>query len=252
MPASYAHYRFGRQVLSALPASERQCVQRFRRLYDMGLFGPDIFFYYHPLIKTAAGELDNAFHSQTGRDFFAQACTQANTEAARAYLYGLLAHYCLDTACWPYVRKQEERPAALAAEFDRFLLEADGLNAPHDLSAHMKITRGECVTVASFYPPATPAHVNASVHCMSRMSRFLAGKNRKRTEKLLKLTKKQQLTDLLPPAEADEKWKRSNSELLARYSRAVKQYPILLRQLTQHQTGGTPLGEDFASPFRAE
>lgn len=41
MPASYAHYRFGKQVLPALPAEIRQNIQRFRRLYDMGLQGPD-------------------------------------------------------------------------------------------------------------------------------------------------------------------------------------------------------------------
>lgn len=255
MPASYAHYRLGKQVLSALPAGERQCVQRFRRLYDMGLYGPDIFFYYTPLMKTAVGDLGHTFHGQTGQEFFTRACAQATTEAARAYLYGLLGHYCLDSACHPFVGRQVDsgaaRHVALEAEFDRFLLEADGRIPPHaqDLSLHMKLTRGECVTVALFYPPATPANVNASVHGMAWMHRFLAGKNRKRVEKLLKLTKKQALMDQLMPQEADEGWRRSNSEMLVRYNRAVKRYPQLLEQLTAHMRSGEPLGEDFAANF---
>ena len=97
MPASYAHYRFGKQVLPTLPADVRQCIQRFRRLYDMGLQGPDFFFYYNPVMKTAVGGLGEHFHSQTGQVFFDHACKAASSEAARAYLYGLLCHYCLDS-----------------------------------------------------------------------------------------------------------------------------------------------------------
>ena len=55
MPANYAHYRFGKQLLSGMCPNDRRSIQRFRRLYDMGLHGPDIFFYYNPLIKTATG-----------------------------------------------------------------------------------------------------------------------------------------------------------------------------------------------------
>ena len=56
MPANYAHYRFGKLALSKLPAEARQCIGRFRRLYDIGLHGPDIFFYYNPAIDTAVGQ----------------------------------------------------------------------------------------------------------------------------------------------------------------------------------------------------
>lgn len=44
MPANYAHYRFGKQLLSGMCPNDRRSIQRFRRLYDMGLHGPDIFF----------------------------------------------------------------------------------------------------------------------------------------------------------------------------------------------------------------
>ena len=157
MPASYAHYRFGKQVLSFLPADARQCVQRFRRMYDMGLQGPDIFFFYNPFLKTAVGTLDSTFHSQSGRDFFPAACVQATTEAARAYLYGLLAHYCLDSVSHAGLPHAEGSRAVPEAEFDRYLLELDSVPLPHtyDLSPKLKLTRGECMTVATFYPGAT-------------------------------------------------------------------------------------------------
>lgn len=254
MPAVYAHYRFGKQVLPELPADVRQCVQRFRRLYDMGLQGPDFFFYYNPVMKTAVGNLGAAFHSQPGQEFFTRACAQAKSEAARAYLYGLLGHYCLDSACHPFVDKTvadgAARHVALESEFDRFLMEKDGLTSPHtqDLSIHTGLTRGECVTVAAFFPPATPSNVNRSVHFMAFSLRFLSGKNRKRVRSLLNRIHPGLCDSLIPEAPVTD-YARMDSELLARFNRAAKRYPEALEQLTAHIRGGEPLGEAFAPNF---
>ena len=84
MPANYAHYRFGKQLLSGMCPNDRRSIQRFRRLYDMGLHGPDIFFYYNPLIKTATGQLGGVFHAQSGQEFFARVCAQAGRLKAAA------------------------------------------------------------------------------------------------------------------------------------------------------------------------
>lgn len=254
MPASYAHYRFGRQILSSLPADVRQCIQRFRRMYDMGLHGPDIFFFYNPLMKNAVGDLSGKYHSQTGVEFFPGACAQANSEAAKAYLYGLLGHYCLDAACHPFVQQKvdsgEAGHVALEAEFDRFLLDMDGEATPstYDLSPKLKLTRGECMTVAAFYPPATGGNVNFSAKNMALLHRLGANPNRARTEKLLKKLKPGLCSGLIPEAEV-EAYARMDSELLARFNRAVKHYPVLLDQLLEHMRTGEALGEDFASDF---
>ena len=100
MPANYAHYRFGKQLLSGMCPNDRRSIQRFRRLYDMGLHGPDIFFYYNPLIKTATGQLGGVFHAQSGQEFFARVCAQAGSEAGRVYLLGLLGHPEAGTVLW--------------------------------------------------------------------------------------------------------------------------------------------------------
>ena len=56
MPSLYAHNRFGRQLLPGLPADVRRPIQRCHSLYDMGLQGPDFFFYdsYLRLYEKAA------------------------------------------------------------------------------------------------------------------------------------------------------------------------------------------------------
>lgn len=254
MPASYAHYRFGKQLLSQMPADVRQCIQRFRRMYDMGLHGPDIFFYHNPFLDTAAGKLGKVFHRQSGQELFTHACAAADSEAARAYLYGLLAHYCLDAACHPFVNRMVEKGeaghVALEAEFDRYLMAMDGIPEPHrqDVTRHMKLTRGECMTVAAFYPPATGANVSQSVRFMIFCLRFLAGGDREKREKLVRRLKPS-LCDFFIPEAPVESYSRMDSELLARFNRCVKQYPQLLEQLEACRKTGQPLGEAFTPTF---
>lgn len=254
MPASYAHYRFGREILPQLPEDARQCIRRFRRMYDMGLHGPDIFFFYNPLMKTAVGDLSGRFHRQTGREFFAYACTQANSEAAQAYLYGLLAHYCLDSVSHPFVQQKvtqgETSHGLMESEFDRYLMTMDGIPEPslYDLSPKLKLTRGECMTVAAFYPGATGGNVNLSVKNMALMHKFGASKNRARTGKILKKLKPS-LLDGLIPAQPLEGYTRMNSELLVRFNRAMKHYVPMLQQLRAHMTTEAELGEEFLPDF---
>ena len=254
MPASYAHYRFGKLLLPELPGDVRQCVQRFRRMYDAGLHGPDIFFYHNPFLDTPAGKLAKQYHRQDGQTFFSQACAAADSEAARAYLYGLLAHYCLDAVCHPFVDKMANSGAAghirLEAEFDRYLMAMDGIPEPHrhDMTKHLKLTRGECMTVAGFYPPATGAEVSQSVRFMGFALRFLAGGSREKREKLLRKLKPS-VCDFFIPEQPVTDFARMDSELLARFNRACKQYPQLLAQLEACRKSGKPLGEEFAPNF---
>lgn len=253
MPTNYAHYRFGKELLPTLPAETRQVIQRFRRLYDMGLHGPDIFFYHNPFLTTATGSLGRKFHAMSGKEFFRHACAAARTEAGQAYLYGLLGHYCLDSMTHPYVNKHasagEARHVEMETEFDRFLLEADGRIPPQqqDLSGHMKLTRGECVTVAEFYG-AAPGAVLQCVRHMILSTRILTLKKRRALEKLLKLTKPS-VSDLLMHETANPRCTETNKGLQVYYSRALKRYPGLLQQLLEHMQTGDPLGDDFEPNF---
>ena len=260
MPANFAHYRFGSQILPTLPADVRRPIQRFRRLYDIGLHGPDIFFYYNILTDTPVGKLGNKFHRMTGREFFGMVCRRLRlepTEAGQAYLYGLLTHYCLDSVCHPFIHETIAHGkighTEMETEFDRYLLELDGKPAPErvDISPHMKLTKGECVTVSGFYPTATPAHILQSVQTMAGVSRFLAtpsGNSRvwmqKAAEKVIN-----KLSPFIMGDSPNKNCAHLNEELKECYDKAISLYPVLLEQLTAHMTYNAPLGEEFENPF---
>ena len=106
MPSTYAHYRFGVALLPTLPGDVRRTIQRFRRLFDVGLHGPDIFYFQNSVIKSGGFSLGVKYHEMTGKSLFPRLCRLVRlekSEAAQAYLYGLLCHYCLDARLHPII-----------------------------------------------------------------------------------------------------------------------------------------------------
>lgn len=260
MPSNYAHYRFGAELLKVLPPDVRRTVNRYRQLYDMGLHGPDIFLYYDPVKKTETGGLSSKFHHQSGRDFFTRVCKRHRlepSEPARAYLYGLLAHYALDAICHPFINAHADgisiHHSQVESEFDRYLLDKDGKRPAHtyDCSKHMQLTEGECVIVSGFYPGANSEHIARSVRNMAGAVRLLATPApRLRTVAwhVLRMSGSFYHHLLLQP-EPDPACAHLNGELEALYAGAFTLYPILLRQITAYLTCSVPLGGEFEAPF---
>ena len=98
MPSTYAHRCFGANVLDHLPAPLREKLEAHRELYDIGLHGPDVLFYYHAEKSTPVAALGNAMHDEPGRTFFDRARRvvheEADREAALAYALGLCVPFC--------------------------------------------------------------------------------------------------------------------------------------------------------------
>lgn len=257
MPSTYAHYRFGIQMLNQMPGDIRRVAKRFRRLFDVGLHGPDLLF-FGPSLPSKAMKPGRKFHYQTGADFFTRVCRSLRlepNEAGFAYLYGLLCHYCLDSLCHPFIREQAEQGICshpqIEAEFDRFLLETDGKIPAHtqDLSPHIRLTPGECETVARFYPGISSGHIRLCVHNMKLVIKLLAapeGVGRKLVQGGMGLAAKKDLVMTVGP---DPSCTELDGELLALYDRAAEQFPDMLAQLVAHTTYNAPLGEAFSPIF---
>lgn len=257
MPAFYTHLRFGTRLLQDSAKDAMRPVRHFRRMFEAGLQGPDFFFYHSPLFPTEVDALGKTFHRQTGREFFTRVCAMLKndpSEAGLAYLYGILAHYCLDAHCHPYVHEATADKSVghteLEVEFDRYLLSLDGKVPAHtqDLSSHMKLTRGESVTVSQFYPGSSAGNVHSSVKNMTRCMRFLAGKNRKFLSAVMKHTPGT-VPQHLMPEHANHKCLHRNKDLLALYEQALDAYPVMLRQLLSHMETGAELGSEFDRTF---
>lgn len=257
MPANYAFHRFGAAALRTLPEKQQRPIQRFRRLYNGGLHGADLFFYFQPMLQTPVGELYRTYGGMTGQEFFTQACgllKQNPSEGATACLYGLLAGYCLHSQLSPLFREAmadgRVSRTELEAELDRYLLSMDGKTPAHqqDISPSLKMTRGECVTVSMFFPPATAANTYSAYSSMMFWTRRFAARKRGLVTALLK-TAKGDFGHQMMPDHANHKCLHLDSAMADCCAQALELYPEMARQLTDYRENGTPLGDLFAPTF---
>ena len=114
MPGFTTHYLFGVKNLQRLKKAEScpvlfQSIGKYKTVFQLGLQGPDLFFYYFvsQLKKTKLGSIT---HKTLTGDFL-QCLVQApelfsrekERQVARAYAAGFIGHYILDTEIHPYV-----------------------------------------------------------------------------------------------------------------------------------------------------
>lgn len=69
-PSTYAHYRFGQEVLKELPNDIKKITIENKELYDIGLHGPDLLFYYLPLKTNEINSIGYNMHEKTGKEVF--------------------------------------------------------------------------------------------------------------------------------------------------------------------------------------
>ena len=160
MPSTYAHRRFGADVLVQLPRELREKITPYRPLYDMGLHGPDLMFYYRALQSNPVNRLGNAMHEQPGRVFFTRARgvvnTARNKNAALAYALGFVCHFALDSTCHPFVeqftRESGVTHCEIETEFDNMLLRRDGYDPLTFFTAsHIHPSAENARVIAPFY-----------------------------------------------------------------------------------------------------
>lgn len=163
MPAIYAHRVFGEKVLSALSPALADKLSDHLPLFQMGLHGPDLLFYYKPFYKTPLGRLGTLLHSCTGRQVIdtmlevTAKLPEEEQDAGFAYTLGFACHYLLDSACHPYVNQLVKAGKAphctVEGEFDLWLIEKEGKSPlKTDPVSHLaELSPADCAVIAPYY-----------------------------------------------------------------------------------------------------
>lgn len=106
MPGFTTHYLFGQQTYPLLPTSNsKKAIQKYPRVYTLGLQGPDIFFYHtHRQNPGSIAHTTNTgmflSHLLQATEIFPSAKEQT---IAQSYVLGFVGHYILDSTCHPYI-----------------------------------------------------------------------------------------------------------------------------------------------------
>lgn len=136
MPTTYAHYTFGKEVLKELKGDLKQIIIENIDLYNIGLHGPDILFYYNPLKSNDINRKGNKIHEESLNVFLTKARNllyKSNNEKEKklSYIMGFICHFMLDSECHPYIRQKESNILShneIESEFDRIFMINNGLN----------------------------------------------------------------------------------------------------------------------------
>ncbi|MCI8578153.1 MAG: zinc dependent phospholipase C family protein [Lachnospiraceae bacterium] len=143
MPGFTTHYILGMKAYNDLSNNSlKYIISKYRWLYQLGLQGPDIFFYYIPVLRHRDyRNVGSYMHEHHIRDFFsnylrglAKINSRQQREEGLAYFCGYLCHYIGDSICHPYVygrigydakaptSQAHGRHAALENDLDAILL----------------------------------------------------------------------------------------------------------------------------------
>ena len=261
MPTTYAHYRFGCDVLNLLEEQTLgDIIKKERPLFDWGVHGPDLCFYYHPLRGNAVFHTGRYYHRMTGHQFFRQQAEllrkypgQTSDSAPYiAYLLGTLCHYMLDRECHPYVAEKEKDGVshdAIESHFDRFLIAMDGKNPDnYRVTGHLHPSQHSAALISEFYPEVTPAEFLDAQNGMIRYLNLLVTPPLTRTF-LRCAASLRGAGDMFRPLRGDARFDDSNDTLLRLYGDALERYPAMLKQLAEFVRSRTPLGPEFDHTF---
>ena len=266
MPAFYAHKRFGAQVAKVLPADLGTIVNNHYTAYDIGLQGPDIFFYYRPCYINRIIKIGTGLHHAPAREFFENALhvmkKTPRDSAQYAYLMGFICHYALDSECHSYVIPKSERPGynhlVMENEFDRYLLRKDGF-LPITFPIWKIIPTSKKVSEA-IYHAYRPLHLSQKkirralkgmrfykrlLTCGYSLKRFLIRLLMKITFHYTEL--EGHMMTVKPKKYAGE----TNRHLQKCYHKALPLAVSLIQEFHLSATTGKPLDERFSTTFKS-
>lgn len=264
MPSVYAHYKFGVDVLPLLPRDVRKAVVNNRELYDLGLQGPDLLFFYHPITHNYVNRLGNAIHEWSGKRYFEAALRilrgQRHNQAAIAYMTGALCHYALDSLCHAYIEQcvteKGLRHTAMEGSFDRLLILEDHHPYNHLVSVYLRVTRKESALISHFYGKTTGKQLYQSIKTMQILNDGL-----RLPDSLLKKTiflflrmigKYDTISGMVITKEADPCYQETDCQLRKIYNESIPYALDIIREFMNAYHHNTPLGEHFQTTFMGQ
>lgn len=262
MPTTYTHYSFGQEVLKGLNAEKQSIIEKYKELFDVGLHGPDLLFYYNALSKNEVNRLGSALHKLPGSFFFENAVKvigkQEEKEAYYAYVYGFICHYVLDVFCHGYIDEKIVASgithAEIEAELDRELLVMAGKNpVKQKLTGHINPSFKSAEVIQSFFDNIDEKQI---YKCMKDMVLYLnvlvAPSKLKRgcIFKALKLAGCYEgMHGLIINYEKNPECADSTAKLLALYDEAVEMAVELIAEFHTYVENKEPLSDFYRYNF---
>lgn len=261
MPSVYAHYRFGRDIYELLPEEAKHFATKHRELFDIGLQGPDILFFYHPIQHNYVNRLGYHIHSWRGEKFFQAAIrvirNHTKKDALIAYICGVACHYALDLVCHPcvdyYTEHYQLEHSAIEGSFERALIVEDHLPLNVLVTGSLKPSQKNAEVIQQFYGKTTGKQIFRALRCMVWCNDALRMKDniiKKSLFLFLRLIGKyDKISGMVITPEALPEFAESDVELRKRYDLAKPVAIMLIHELLSCIESGKSLSKQFDATF---
>ena len=231
MPSTYAHYTFGRKVIDGLSKNNRENILKNIELFDIGVHGPDILFYYKPYKKNKINKKGSQMHKESGYTFFNSNKYLINkSKAHEAYLYGFLCHFALDQACHKYVGEVEQlgyEHTKIESEFEKYLMLNDGIIYPREkkLTNHIHPSKENSDIIKDFFSGLKEKDIENSLRGMIFFHEFLRSPGKVKRGFLnfiFTILRMRYFHGLLISKKDENEFKEFNEELFRRYNIGIE------------------------------
>ena len=245
MPTTYAHWAFGRECIELMPKDMQRIVNEHRDIFNIGVHGPDIFFY--DLLHSDVTKYGSGMHFIPAKEFFSK-CKEVllshkknEREEMLSYVLGFLSHFTLDSTVHGYVdRKKEVSKIShnyIESQWDRHVMELDN-RKPNlvDRAESLKPNKNIAKAISYFFPFDEKVILRTC-----RWQRFIVYMTNAITplkqnifQKILHKIGKPDYADLFIGFEEDNICKDSNLRLDKLENKALKQYSKLLKNFLNY------------------
>lgn len=183
MPAGYTHYTFSQDIINNLTNNHiKKVILDNLDLFNIGIHGPDIFFYHKPYIRNdKVNKLGRRMHKDIAYAFFDDSRKAIDNDARLAYILGFICHFGLDSNLHGYVQtiidETNVQHFEIEGEYDRILMERNHLNPLiHPLTKHIKINDLTVSNIQPFFKLST-IEIENSLKSMKRFDHILLSRN---------------------------------------------------------------------------
>lgn len=248
MPTTYAHWRFGQDCIQTLPDELQKIILEHIDFFNIGVHGPDIFFYdlKHHEIADFGSELHEipsiGFFENTKEVYKAY----EEKEEMLAYILGFISHFALDSTCHGYVERKKEVSQIshnkIEAEWDGHLIIQDNrfVNLV-DRAESLKPTKRICRIISYFFP----FEQEEVYYACKQQKKFIGLLNYTSPirfhffDGLLHILNKEDFRDLLISPKENYQCIDSNLRLDKLRKKATKLYPKLVSNYLNYLNGNT-------------
>ena len=259
MPTTYAHWRFGCDCIDVLPEQLQNIIRSNREIFDLGVHGPDIFFY--DLTHKEISGHGHKMHREAGSVFFERCVdvccnSQRDKDSLLSYTLGFLSHYTLDSQCHAYINTKSKVSGIshnkVESEYDGHLMRLDGRSVSAvDRAQSLRPNARIAADIAEFFPfkPSELLRTTrmqrliiSALNCRSDLKRNGAGK-------ILHRIGMHDYADLIVQPDEMEVCADSNLRIDKLREHALTIYPELVASLMKRIEDGTPLSDYFEYNF---